>query len=67
MQPVYKQPARGWQTAKQISGLNALLLSNNKNYRLKESAIFLCNKGKIDVKPTIYQNSAISKTLLVPW
>ena len=59
MQPVYKQLARGWQTAKQISGLNPLLLSNNKNYRLKESGIVFCNKRKIDVKPTINQNSAL--------
>ena len=34
-QLVYKQLALGWQIAKQLSGLNPLSLSNNKNYRLK--------------------------------
>ena len=32
-QPVYKQLDLGWQIAKQLSGLNPLSLSNNKNYR----------------------------------
>ena len=31
-QPVYKQLALAWQIAKQLSGLNPLSLSNNKNY-----------------------------------
>ena len=35
--PVYKQLALKWQIAKQLSGFNLLSLSNNKNYRLKES------------------------------
>ena len=39
-QPVYKQLALGWQIAKQLSRLNPLSLSNNKNYRLKESGVF---------------------------
>ena len=38
-QPVYKQLALGWQIAKQLSGLNPLLLSNNKNYKLKKSGV----------------------------
>ena len=63
-QPVYKQLALGWQIAKQLSRLNPLSLSNNKNYRLKESGVLLCNKRKIVVKPKIYQNSAVSKALL---
>ena len=37
---VYKQLALGWQIAKQLSGLNPLSISNNKNYRLKESRGF---------------------------
>ena len=37
-QPVYKQLE--WQIAKQLSGLNPLSLSNNKNYELKEGGIF---------------------------
>ena len=32
-QPVYKQLALGWQIVKQLSGLNPLSISNNKNYR----------------------------------
>ena len=32
-QPVYKQLALGWQIAKQLLGLNPLLLSNIKNCR----------------------------------
>ena len=32
-QPVYKQLAFGWQIAKQLSELNPLSISNNKNYR----------------------------------
>ena len=34
-QPVYKQLALPWKTAKQLSGLNPLSLSNNKNYSLQ--------------------------------
>ena len=30
----------GWQIAKQISGLNPLSISNNKNCRLKKSGVF---------------------------
>ena len=38
--PVYKQLALGWQIAKQLSELQSILLSNNKNYRLKKSGAF---------------------------
>ena len=41
-QPVYKKLALGWQIAMQLSGLNPLSPSKNKNYRLK--------KHKINVK-----------------
>ena len=34
-QPVYKQLALTWQIANQLSGLNPLSLSKNKNYSLK--------------------------------
>ena len=36
----YKQPALGWQTAKQPSGVNPRSLSNRKNYRLWKSRVF---------------------------
>ena len=39
-QPVCEQQALGWQIAKQLSGLNPLSLSNNKNCRSKESGVF---------------------------
>ena len=39
-QPVYKQLVHERQIAKKISGINPLSLSNNKNYRLKESWVF---------------------------
>ena len=51
-QAVYKQLAPGWQIAKQLSGLNPFELSNNRI------------KCKIAAKPTIHQNSAVSKALL---
>ena len=63
-QPVYKQLALGWKIAKQISELNLLSISSNKNYRLKKSGVFLCNKCKIAVTPKIRQNPAVSKELL---
>ena len=47
--------------ARQLSGLNILSLSNNKNYRLNKSGVFPC---QIAVKPTIHQSSAVSKALL---
>ena len=53
-QPGYKQLALRCQIAKQRSGFNPLLLSNNKKYRLKKVEFFLCNKRKIIVKPTIH-------------
>ena len=62
-QAVYKQLVLGWQIAKQLSGLNLRLLSNNKNYRSKKSGFFLCNKREIAVKETIHQNLAVSNTL----
>ena len=43
-QLVYEKLALGWQIAEQFSGLNLFLLSNNKNYRLKTSEDFYCNK-----------------------
>ena len=39
-QPVYKQLALAWQIAKQLSGLDSILVSNNKNYRLKKNGVF---------------------------
>ena len=64
-QPVYEQLALACQIAKQLSGLKPLSLSNNKNYSFNEKWIFfLCNRCKIAVKPTIHQNSAVSKIFL---
>ena len=37
---VYKQLALKWQIAKQLSWLNPLSLSKNKNYILKKSEVF---------------------------
>ena len=59
-QLVYKQLALGWRVAKQLSGIKSVSLSNNKSYRLRKSG----NKRKIAAKPTIHQNSAVSKALL---
>ena len=39
-EPVYKQLALKWQIANQLSGLNPVSLSNNKNYRLRKSGVF---------------------------
>ena len=39
-QPAYKQLALEKQIAKQLSGLNPLSLSNNKNYILKKKRVF---------------------------
>ena len=39
-QSVFKQLTLGWQTAKQLSGLNPFSLGNNENYRLKKSGVF---------------------------
>ena len=65
-QPVYKPLAFGWQITKQLLWLNLLSLSNEKKSRFKKSQVefSLRNKGEIAVKPTIHQNSAVSKTLL---
>ena len=63
-QPVYKQPSLGSKIAKQLSGLNPLSLSNNKNYIQRKVEFLLCNKRKLVVKPTRHQNSAVTKTLL---
>ena len=43
---VYKQLALVWQIAKQLSGLNPLSLSNNKNYRLNKEDFFVSNERK---------------------
>ena len=61
MQPVYKQLTLGWQIAKQRSGLDPVLPSNNKITKME---FFLCNKRKIVLKPTMHQNSAVSEALL---
>ena len=47
------------QIAKQLSGLKPLSLSNNENYRLKRSAVYLCNERKINDRPTIQYNSVV--------
>ena len=60
-QPFYNQLALGGQIAKKVSGLNTLSLSSNKNYRLKKSEVFF--SVIIPDKPTIHQNSAVSKVL----
>ena len=39
-QAVYKQLAPAWEIAKQLSGLNPLSLTNNKNYTLKKNVVF---------------------------
>ena len=39
-QPVYKQLVLAWQIAKQLSGLNPLSLTNNKNNILKKNGVF---------------------------
>ena len=36
----YEQLALGWQIAMQLSGLNPLSLSINKNYKLKKIGVF---------------------------
>ena len=38
-QPVYKQLGFAWQIAKQLSELNPLSLSNNKNYSLMVTSV----------------------------
>ena len=38
-QLVYKELALAWQIAKQLSGLNPLSLSNNKNYSLMVTSV----------------------------
>ena len=50
--------------AKQLSGINPLSLSNNKNYRLNKVEFFLCNKYKVVVERIIHGNSVVSKALL---
>ena len=61
MEPVYKQLALGWKITKQLSGVNHYSLSNNKNYRKRKFEFFLCNKHKVVIKPSVHQNSAVSK------
>ena len=48
------QLALVWQFTKQLSGLNPFSLSNNKNYRLKKSRVFLYNKRKIQLSQKHY-------------
>ena len=55
-QPVYEQLALGYQTAKQLSGLNLFSISNNKNWRLLKRGVFPL---QIKVEPTIHQNSTV--------
>ena len=50
--------------AQQLPGLEPLSLSNNKNSRLKKTEVFPFVINAIPIKPTIHQNSAVSKTLL---
>ena len=40
-QAVYKQLAHACEIANQLSGLNPLSLTNNKNYTLKKNGFFL--------------------------
>ena len=42
--PVYKRLDLGWKIPKQLSGLNAIPLSNNKNDRFKEKCSFFFSK-----------------------
>ena len=63
-QPVYKQQSRALQIAKQLSGLKPLSLSNNKTTDQRKIELLPCNKHKLAVKPTIDQNSTVSKTFL---
>ena len=44
--------------------LNLFLVSNNINYILKKSRVFICNKHKVAIKLAIHHNSAVSKALL---
>ena len=50
--------------AMQLSELNLLSLSNNKNCRLKKVEFFLYYKREVSIKLTIHQNSVVSKALL---
>ena len=63
-QLVIKQLALGWQIAKQLSGLSPVSLSKKKNYRLRKSGVFFCNKRKMAVKPPIHQKLAVLKVVL---
>ena len=64
--PVSKELAREWQIAKQLSRLNLLSLSNDKNHILKKSRGFYLNHNSAISKAsastsTVNQNSVISK------
>ena len=50
---VFKQLAFGWQIATQLSGFNPLLLSNNKNYRLRKSRVFPFNSFEHKIEKTL--------------
>ena len=55
-----KQLALEWQIAKQLSGLNVLSVSNNKNHRLKKSFSFVTNIKQL-LGQQYTKNSAASK------
>ena len=55
-QQVYKQQAQGWQIAKLLSGLNQ---SHNV-----DMCDLLVDTRHLRVKPTMHQNSAVSKASL---
>ena len=62
---ICKQLPPGWHIDKQLSEPNPL--SRSKTIKTTDSRrvkFFLCNKHKIAVKPTIHQNSHVSKELL---
>ena len=53
----YKELALRWQIAKQLSGLNFLLLLNNKTYRLNKSAVVINAKYLLNQQYTKIQLS----------
>ena len=54
----------GWQIAKQLSCPNLFHKALIKVTDQRKVEFFLCNKRKTAVKPTIHQNSVVSKALL---
>ena len=59
-QPVDKQLVLAWQIAKQLSGLNSLSLSNNKNYSLKFTSATKQNNAQNVSSEAQVQNFFIS-------